>query len=148
MPVAQPQKKILLDRIIFSLLVYICTLVYIEWDNIILEKTNVILKKNECKKKLYFRVQQKNNETFRKFSQNQEVAAMQVELLICLKSRIFFSKKSPLSTYISNNASRWNNYETLKQKTTQWVEFLNLKVWMKKTRWKIWIYINEKSNKF
>jgi len=30
--------------------------------------------------KLYFRVQQKNNETFRKFSQNQEVAAMQVEL--------------------------------------------------------------------
>merc|ERR1712008_499994 len=70
MPVAQPQKKILLGRIFFSLFVY--SLVY-------MEKTNILLKKMNAKK-LYSRVQQKNNETFRKFSLNQEVAAMQVEL--------------------------------------------------------------------
>lgn len=62
MPVAQPQKKNTAGQNYF-LSPCLYTLVYIEWDNIILEKTNIILKK-----KLYFRVQQKDNETFRQFS--------------------------------------------------------------------------------
>jgi len=58
MPVAQPQKNTAGQNYFLSLCLY--TLVY-------MEKTNILLKKMNAKK-LYFRVQQKNNETFRKFS--------------------------------------------------------------------------------
>ena len=66
MPVAQPQKRNTAGQNYF-LSPCLYTLVYIDWDNNILEKTNIILKK-WMQEKLYFRVQQKNNETFRKFS--------------------------------------------------------------------------------
>jgi len=63
-------------------------------------------------KKLYFRVQQQNNEkTTENFRKNQEVAAMQVELWIAYKGFFLiedFFEKTPLSTYISNQAMHQN----------------------------------------
>ena len=52
MPVAQPQKKITAGQNYF-LSPCLYTLVYIEWDNIILEKTNIVLKKVNARKTLF-----------------------------------------------------------------------------------------------
>ena len=52
MPVAQPQKKNTAGQNYF-LSPCLYTLVYIEWDNIILEKTNIILKKMNARKTLF-----------------------------------------------------------------------------------------------